>query len=338
MLKKFGTVALLLGAFLLTLAALSKFYLYDQLAVSPQNASSTSISTTLPGADADYLDAAAGLKPATGPLKSTRIVTGDVKASKQASKDLGKKIAVYDTYSCTDIPSFDCKQGSTPLSGTVDTVAFDSKTGEAVEWKGTKHETDGKTTEPYDFEGLYFKFPFDTQKKTYQFWDDTLDKATPAKFVGEGNVKGLKVYKFQQTVEPVATGPIDVPGSLVGSDEGTVTAQKMYSNVRSFSVEPTTGIILIGSENQDAWLTVDGVRKVTTTRAHVVYTEANTSHTVHTYKSKVMLLGAIKTGVPLFGGILGLLLLIFGIWSKTGSTSSSEGSRKVTPSKVTLGT
>ncbi len=337
MLKKSGTVALALGAFLLALAALSKFYMYDQLAVAPLNTVSTSISATASNADADYLDAAAGLKPATGPLKSTRIVVGDVKASKQASKDLGKKIAVYKTYSCTDIPTFDCTQGSTPLSGTDDTVAFDRTTGEAVSWKGTKHAADGKTTQPYDFQGLYFKFPFDTQKKTYQFWDDTLAEATDAKYVGEGTVKGLKVYKFTQTIAPTSTGTIDVPGSLVGSDQGTVNAEQMYSNVRSFSVEPTTGVIIVGGEAQDSWLAVDGVRKVTTTKATLVYTDANTSHVVDEYKSKATLLGAVKTGVPLYGGILGLLLLIVGVWSRTRSDESSEGSRKAAPSKVTTG-
>lgn len=334
MLKKSGTVALLVGAFLLALAALSKFYMYDQLAVAPQNTVSTSISETAPGAEADYLDAAAGLKPATGPLKSTRIVVGDVKAGKQASKDLGKNIAVYKTYSCTDIPSFDCTQGSTPLSGTDDTVAFERTTGEAVAWKGTKHASDGKTTQPYDFQGQYFKFPFDAQKKTYQFWDDTLAKSTDAKYIGEGSVKGLKVYKFEQTIAPTNTGSIDVPGSLVGSGAGTVKADQMYSNVRTFSVEPTTGVILIGGEAQDAWLEVNGVRKVTTTKATLQYTAENTSSAVSEYKSKAALLGAVKTTVPLYGGILGLLLVLFGAWSRTRRQESVEGGRKVEPSKV----
>lgn len=336
MFKKSGTVALLLGAFLLALAALSKFYMYDQLAVAPLNSVSTSISSTAPGADADYLDAAAGLKPTTGPLKSTRIVVGNVKASEQASKELGRKVAVYGTYSCTDIPTFDCKKGSAPLSGTNDTVAFDRTSGEAVAWKGTKHEAGGKTTQPYDFQGLYFKFPFDTQKTTYQFWDDTLAKATDAKYVGEGTVKGLKVYKFTQTIAPTSTGTIDVPGSLVGSTAGTVTATQMYSNVRSFSVEPTTGVIVIGAEAQDAWLEVGGVRKVTTTKAALTYTDKNTSDTVSTYKSKAALLGAVKNSVPLYGGILGLILVIVGGWSVTRSSESPERSRKVEPAKVSV--
>ena len=332
--KKIGTVALFLGAFLLALAALSKFYMYDQLAVVPQNTTSTSISGTASGADADYLDAAAGLKPTTGPLKSTRIVVGNVKASEQASKDLGRDIAVWDTYSCTDTPAFNCGGGKTPLSGTTDTVAFDRNTGETINWKGTKSESGGKTIEPADFTGLYFKFPFDTQKKTYKFWDDTLRKATDAKYVGEGTVKGLKVYKFTQTIEPTMIGTIDVPGGLVGSAAATVTADQFYSNVRSFSIEPVTGVVIVGGEAQDGYLEVNGVRKLTTTKATLVYTDKNTADTVNTYKPKATLLSAVKTTVPIGAGIVGLLLIGFGVWAKRNGESRSAGNRKTESSQI----
>ena len=74
--KKLGTVALFLGAFLLALAALSKFYMYDRVAVVPFNHETTSISTTQPGDDAEYLDVEAGLKPTIGPLKNTKAIVG----------------------------------------------------------------------------------------------------------------------------------------------------------------------------------------------------------------------------------------------------------------------
>lgn len=330
--KKTGTVALFLGAFLLALAALSKFYMYDQLAVAPQNTKTTSISETAPGADAEYLDVAAGLKIATGPLKSTRIVTGDVKASKSASKELDRRIAVYNTYSCTDKPDFACGSGETPLSGTIDTVAFDRNTGETIEWSGSKSESDGDTVSPFAFEGLYFKFPFDTQKKTYEFWDDTLREATDATYVGEGEVKGLKVYEFEQVIEPTKSGTIDVPGSLVGSDDVTVTADRIYSNVRTFSVEPTTGVIVVGGEKQDAYLEVDGERKLTTTKGTLEYTDDNTSNTVEEYKGKAALLGAVKDTVPVYGGILGLLFVVLGAWLRRGKKNDDvAGSRKAEP-------
>ncbi len=81
--RKLGTVALFLGVFLLAVAALSKFYMYDQLAVVPLNQDTTSISETAPGADAEYLDAAAGLKITNGPLKNVKVVRA---TSRRASR------------------------------------------------------------------------------------------------------------------------------------------------------------------------------------------------------------------------------------------------------------
>ncbi|MCW2750610.1 MAG: hypothetical protein JWR83_1720 [Aeromicrobium sp.] len=324
--KKMGTVALFLGAFLLALAALSKFYMYDQLAVAPANTESTSTATTAPGADAQYLDAAAGLKITDGPLKNTKVVTGDVAESKKASKALGRNIDVWDIYDCTDKPDFNCGGSGTPLSATSDRVAFDSNTGEAVSWKGTRSESNGETIAPGDFEGLYFKFPFDAQKKTYGFWDGTLRKATPAKYVGEGTVKGMKVYKYEQTIAPIKTSTIDVPGSLIGSAEATVTADQIYSSVSNYSVDPVTGVILFGQTAQDSYLEVNGQRVLTTTKATLAYTDKNISDTVNTYKSKAKLLTLIKTGIPVGGTVLGLVLIGLGVMTRRGG--NTDGARR----------
>ncbi|MET1133447.1 MAG: DUF3068 domain-containing protein, partial [Aeromicrobium sp.] len=233
-----GTVALFLGAFLIALAALSKFYMYDQLAVVPLNQDTTSMAQTAPGADAEYLDAAAGLKITRGPLKNVKAVRGDVEASKKAGKALGQDVAIWDIYDSTDKPTFDFASGETALSATQDRVAFDRNTGQSVSYEDTKSLADGKEVAPGDFKGLYFKFPFGSEKKTYQFWDGTLRKATPAKYVGEGQVKGLKVYKYRQTIAPIKTGTIDVPGSLIDEKATTVTADQVYSSVTDYSVEP----------------------------------------------------------------------------------------------------
>ena len=196
----------------------------------------------------------------------------------------------------------------------------------AVPWKGATIESDGKTTKPAEIKGLYFKFPFDAQKKTYQFWDGTLLKATSAKYVGEGKVKGMKVYKYEQTIDPVTTGTIDVPGTLVGSTESTVTADRVYSSVSKYSVDPVTGVVIVGQTAQDSYLEVNGERKVTTTKATLGYTDQNVTDTVNEYKSKTALLTAIKTTVPVGGTILGVILVAVGLLLRRRGDSS--GSRK----------
>jgi len=325
--KKFGVIAVFLGVFVLVLAALSKFYMYDRLAVVPLNQDATSTSQTAEGADAEYLDAAAGLVVVKGPLKNVKVVRGDIDASKKASKDLGKDIAVWDIYDTTDKPTFDFGGGESPLTGTDDRVAFDRNTGLAVSWEDTKSETDGDVIKPGDFEGLYFKFPFDAKKKTYPFWDSTLRKATDAKFVGEGTVKGMKVYKYRQSTEPIKTGTIDVPGSLVGSAEGTVTADQIYSAVSDYSVDPATGVILVGQTAQDNYLELDGERVLTTTKATLGYTDANIQDTVDEYKTTSKLLSAVHTGFPIGGIIVGVILIAVGVLLRVRG-GKSPGTRK----------
>ena len=326
MARKLGTVSLFLGAFVLVLAVLSKFYMYDRLAVVPFNNVSTSTAETVEGADAEYLNAAAGLVITNGPLKNTKLVTGDVEASKKASKELDRDVAVWRIYDCTAAPSFDCGSGETALSASDDTVAFDRHTGQTVAWSGNVARADGETTDAAKFKGLYFKFPFGAEKKTYQFWDGTLRKATPAKYVGEGTVKGMKVYKYRQTIAPVVTGPIDVPGTLVDSPEGTVTADQVYSSVTDYNVDPVTGVVLLGQTAQDNYLEIDGERVLTTTKATLRYTDKNVADTVDEYKSKAALLTAVKTTIPIGGTIIGILLIAAGLLSRRGG--STAGSRR----------
>ena len=310
--KKLGIVAIALGAFVLVFAVLSKFYMYDRLAVVPLDQETTSISATEEGADGTILDIPGGLVEKQTPLKSTRTVQGDVEMSKEASDELDRDVAVWKTFTCTDTPDFDCGSGETPLSSTYDIVAFDRHTGEAVSWDGTRTESNG-TTVRGAFEGQYFKFPFDTKKKDYKFWDGTIKQATTAKFVEEDEIEGMTVYRFEQVIEPTKTGTIQVPGDLAGVDKPTVTADRVYSNTRILNVEPTTGVIIRGGETQDGWLEYEGERIATTTEASLQYTDDNVKDTVAEYESKVTLLSAIQTWIPLVGLVLGLVLIAVGV-------------------------
>lgn len=322
--KKFGFVLVGLGAFLLVLGALSKFYMYDRLAVVPLNQNTTSTSATLPGADAEYLDVANNLTITNGPLRSVRVTTGDVDLSKEVADELDQDVAVWNTYVCTDTPDFDCTSGETPLSATNDVVAHDRHSAEVVPWSGNVSESNDDTIED-PFEGLYFKFPFNTEKKTYDFWDGTIKAAAPAEFVEETDIDGLTVYQFTQTIDPVKTGTIDVPGNLVGgSADESVTADRIYSNTRTLYVEPVTGAIIKGGESQDSYLEVDGERGATTTKATLEYTEDYVADNVEEYKSTSKLLAAVQNTIPLVGTILGLILIL------VGALLAARGSRRNT--------
>ena len=102
--------------------------------------------------------------------------------------------------------------------------------------------------------------------------------------------------------------------------------------VRSFSVEPTTGVILVGSEQQDSYLAVDGERRLTTTKVTLGYTDETAQTLVDEYESKAFLLGLVKSTIPLVGLVLGVLLIGLGLLSRRGRRPRiSEGHRQQTP-------
>lgn len=309
--RKSGHVALLLGAFLLVLAALAKFYAYDKLAVAPLDQDTSTYSKTASGQDATYLNVAAPGGPAiqTGPLRSTRNVVGQVSDGKSASKALDKDVAVWDTYSYTAPPGV---SGDAPLSGTRDLVAFDRRTAMAVNWKGSTTQDSG-VKKHIEFKGLYYKFPFHAQKKSYPFWDGSIKGDPPAKYVSTTKLKGLTVYKYEQVIKPTKIAELTVPGNLVG-EAGTpsVKTDRVYANTTTLWVEPETGVIIKGQQQQLSTLQVDGVDKATITKATLGYDDKTISKTVDKYKPLATSLKAIRVWVPLLGLILGLVLLGLG--------------------------
>ena len=94
-------------------------------------------------------------------------------------------------------------------------------------------------------EGLAYRFPFDTEKKTYPYFDPIAQKAYDANYEGEEDVNGLSVYKFTQNVGFDADGKLVEPikfSSLYDKDEdGSVTARAELWGVPS--AEPTDPIM-----------------------------------------------------------------------------------------------
>src|SRR4029453_18546303 len=85
----------------------------------------------------------------------------------------------------------------------------------------------------------------DTKKQSYQFWDGPANAAFPAQFTGQEVVAAVKVYRFEQRIQPRTLGRQEVPGSLAGDpDADSVTTDVVYSNHKTLWVEPGTGIIV----------------------------------------------------------------------------------------------
>jgi hypothetical protein len=295
-----GFILLGLGVFFLVLAPLARFYIYPGVAKAPIDVYSKGTSV---GEDATVFSIADLAEKKTD-IASTRVTRGDVEAS---TDDL----AVYDSF----VDTADSK--GTTLSASIERVGFDRFTGEAdPDFEDTVDTGDGP--EPVQYEGQVFKMPFNTGQKDYPWWDGSLQQATPMVFDGVEDIEGLRTYKFVQTIEPTKIAELDVPGDLVGSDEPSETIDRIYSNTRTIWIEPNTGAVVKGQEQQDSYGELDGERVLTITKAEVGYTDEAIQANVDEYGPLGSQLNLLYSVVPVWGAIIGVILLIIGgllVWS-----------------------
>jgi hypothetical protein len=165
---------------------------------------------------------------------------------------------------------------------------------------------------PLRHEGLGLKFPFDTQKQTYKFWDLQLRHATDINYVGTETLFGLSTYKFVQDIKDQTVGSQAFPGSLFGDSAASVTADEVYSTVRTLWVEPRTGAIIRGSEQVNWRYQANGV-EVPRTIGTLTYTDDTVKAQVDLYKDSASQLTFAKSTAPLICWILGPLLILAGI-------------------------
>ncbi len=182
------------------------------------------------------------------------------------------------------------------VNATVDNITLDRVSSDPIEGTGSvrvSHEEDAEDATPLPREGLQYKFPFEVEKRSYDYFDLTSRTTNEIDFVGEDKIDGMTVYHFSQNVGPVdlqeAVGgvgnEVTVPASAIGlgpepadeesedaegdqdaeapaedgeegaegeeaeeADEPEVTVTRFYTNERNLYVEPTTGVIVRGSE------------------------------------------------------------------------------------------
>jgi hypothetical protein len=203
--------------------------------------------------------------------------------------------------------------GGKVLDQSQEGVSFDRVSGEATnccgDFKSAPTPEDvNKINDNYKHKGLFFKFPFDTQKTTYLWWDGDLGRAEPMKYLRTEKVQGVQTYVFQQKSGPEVYGKQKgVPGELFHSKK-PVDANLVYENTRTLYVEPNTGIIIKGVEQQNKRLEAPGYAAVPTTIGTIGYTDATIKQNIKD-SSKGSMLGFIKGPLTPIGIVLGLLLI-----------------------------
>lgn len=298
--RKLGLVLLGIGAFFIVLAPVLKFYAYPQLAKAPQGQDTTS---TLVGPGATVFDIGT-LSEITTDLTTTAKTVGDVPAAEKA----GNNTVVWVTTSSTK------SDDGVVRSREVERVAFDATKATAVNCCGEFVSDTEDEERPVKHRGLLVKFPFETEKKSYDWWDGTLEDTRSIAYKGTATVEGVKVYKFSHTIDPTQVGEIELPGNLLGqATSDNVTAEQMYSNTRTLWVEPHTGVVIKRQEEQNNTLDYQGEPQITTTKVTTGFDDKTVKANADEYGSLGTQLWLLNTIAPWVGLIVGLLCIVAGL-------------------------
>jgi Porin PorA len=292
--KKSVVVMNLVGGFLVATALLAWIYLPGEVKKTPLNVDTVT-----------QLEGTAQLGEDTFPVRAESITRAD------SAKSDGDVISFVNS-SCLirdegDPPG--CVSNDDPqnrlINASTDHFATDRTTAIAV--------NDPKylpaDAEPH--EGLVNKWPFDSEKKDYPYWDGTIGKTVTAAYDGTTTVKGLDVYRYVAKVPPT---PVELAAGLQGT----------YATTQTIYVEPRTGAI-VNQRNQQERVGEDGKNFLT---VDVSFTDDEIAQSVDDAKSNIFKLDLVTRIVPLVALIIGVPLLLAGL------ALTFRGGRKETGDRV----
>ncbi len=295
MVRTIGVVLVGLGVFLAALTPLLRYYAYPNLAVLPTDYYTISHAHAV---NATYFDASSREVVRDVELTVTQTIKGQPEAGTG-------EVAVWETFSMITAP------GGGKVGYSAQRVALDRRSGKAVNCCNDYVGTNKKA----EHEGLVFKWPFFTKKKSYPYWDPTLLRAPPAEYEGTTTIRGLTVYKFVQRIESTRVGTQKVPGKLVGKpDDPTVEADRMYRNYKTIYVEPTSGSpVQIVQDRRTTLRAPDGSGELVTIDARIVLTDKQVGKLVAQAEDQRLKLTMLRNIVPLVCLGLGGLLIVVGL-------------------------
>jgi hypothetical protein len=200
--------------------------------------------------------------PANAEVVTLQVGTTVRRTDKQ--KDTGLLLAMVDTVTLNR---------STALA-----VSDETRPGGAVQKPRTIDDDKPPTNIALPHQGLAYRFPFHTEKKTYPYFDPIAQKAFDANYDGEDDVNGLTTYRFVQNVGYDADGKLVEPvkyASLYDKDEDSVvtaraslwglpgdpdepiTMTRFYAAQRTFWVDPVSGTIVKAEERANHYYARD---------------------------------------------------------------------------------
>jgi hypothetical protein len=309
-------VLLGLGIFGVALGLLLRLYAYPRLTKVPLDVKATAFAEASDATALEFVkqpDGSVVPEIKTGlTLRFEQRVVGDLTQPEVTS---GGNVASW-------IEGVEVEDGSgNRVYATERQLCLDRQTGESIQ-PCTNQYVQSKTNEQTFLPlresgaaqpGLNFKFPFDTEKRSYQLYDITLHGASETRFEAEDQIDGLRVFRFVQEIPATKVDSRKVPGALVGKTDATVDADLYYQNRRIYWVEPSTGQIVKTQEHQHQELRPSGASTGTVVfDAAISLTDQTLRDLVGDAKDSTSKL-ALLTTLPIYLWIAGTIMVVFAL-------------------------
>ncbi|MFD9039684.1 DUF3068 domain-containing protein [Streptomyces bottropensis] len=292
-------VLLGLGTFLLVLAPLLAWYVEPRAAVNPIDIDTTAVySGTGSVFDVEQVKTVPDQE-----ITVTQRVRGDVAESERSGA------AVWDVITSVDTDK------SLPAADPHDALDFsphrwvsDRKTNRPV------HCCDEK---PYIEGEAYLKFPFDVQKRSYRWWDNTLGATVTLHYEGRKKIRGYEGLRFTAKVPATKTGTRLVPGALVDEPgRPQVLAEEWYANHGlELVVDQSTGRVLYAQTGPRRTLRAPGGTEdaaVLLDSQKLAFTPATQKFAVDQAEKDSGLLRLVGRTVPIGATVVGFVLAVAG--------------------------
>nr|WP_090341175.1 DUF3068 domain-containing protein [Mycolicibacterium malmesburyense]CRL70958.1 integral membrane protein [Mycolicibacterium malmesburyense] len=211
---------------------------------------------------------------------------------------------------------------------TAEAVSSESNPGGAVQKPRSMEDDKPPTNIALPHEGLAYRFPFDTEKKTYSVFDPIAQKAFDANYDGEEDVNGLTTYRFTQNVgydsdgklvEPVRYASLyedDADSEVTaraamwgvpGEPDEPITMSRYYAAQRTFWVDPVSGTIVKKDEHGYHYYAREPLKP------EVTFVDYEVAFNEETVESQVASAGDERDRVALWGRILPITFTAMGL-------------------------
>lgn len=310
-----GITLLVLGVLFLVLAPLSHWVVLPRLERTPAATDTTNVTK----ATGQYFDGA-GMKGTEFTI--TTHLTGDPDAGAAQGADVWNLSTQVDTPETLAL-----HDPHRSLQWIVERVVFDPHTNEPVHCCGEAPAHEGDA---------FLKFPFNVEKRTYQYWNPFVHKAFPVGYAGDVELEGHTFYRFTGKVPATVSGGVDMPAAALGqpAQAGTVHLDSVYRDDGvEVLVDPLSGSPVSSVQHAVSTLRLPGSDKDLMTVSN--FTVAPSPDDVHASVQQAIsgdrALTAIGTTGPIGLAALGFVLAVLGILLRVRAGRDPSRPEKLEP-------